>query len=371
MPHNRIATSTDMRITFLFSSLWLSGGVLLAIEYANRLVQRGHSVTLVIPGETLDLTVRQKILPEIKIHAGQLTLRKNVPLWQLPLFLFDLVRVTPSSDVLIATHTPTTAPALLAKLLGKANYVSWLYMDFDEMFHQRPVERRLLHWMPRLVDQIMTISKPLANQAASDTKKPVVVTGAGLARSAHFVDIQHRAYPDRARDGQHWRLLYVGDPRPRKGLQEFLAAAALVYEQIPNLELMIVSKEPCTVTTDVPHQLHIYPSDAELVTLYQAADLFVSCSWGEGLGYPPLEAMVCGTPVVLTDSQGVRDYARHEENCLVVPPRDPAAIAAAVVRLLTEQSLRERAINQGLETVHRYEWDAVIDRVEGALGIFI
>lgn len=60
------------------------------------------------------------------------------------------------------------------------------------------------------------------------------------------------------------RILYVGDNRPRKGLAEFLEAAALVYQQLPSLEMVIVSKEPTTIVTTVPYQLHIYPADDKL-----------------------------------------------------------------------------------------------------------
>ncbi len=352
-----------MRITFLLSSLWLSGGVLLVVDYANRLRQRGHAVTLVTPGGTVDEAVQAKLDPAVKLIEGRIRLTQGARPWLLPLHVWDLVRVTPPSDLIIATHTPTTVPAFLLRWLRKAKYCAWLYMDYDEMFRQRAIERWLLHHMPRHVDLIMPISQPLAEQVKPLTSAPVVTTGSGLARFAAFRESSHLAH-----DGTAWRILYLGDNRPRKGLREFLEAAALAYPQLSTLELVIVSKEPCTITSPVPHQVHIYPADEALVTLYRRCDTFVSCSWGEGLGYPPLEAMACGTPVVLTDSVGVRDYARHEVNCLLVPPRDPQAIANAILRLANDPALATRLAVQGKATVAHYDWDAVIDRVEGALA---
>lgn len=351
-----------MRITFLLSSLWLSGGVLLVVDYANRLVQRGHQVTLVIPGGAIDATVYQKLVTEVKIVEGGWRLTRPTPSWKLAFHVLDLVRSTPCTDVVIATHTPTTIPALLLRFQQKARHQAWLYMDYDEMFRQRPLERWLLRWMPRFFDLLLPISQPLAEQLHHRTKGAVVVTGAGLARQEHF-----SAPAVLKADDAQWRVLYVGDTRPRKGLREFLAAMALVYEQLPNLALVIVSKEPATIATPVPYQLHIYPSDEALGALYRHCNLFISCSWGEGLGYPPLEAMACGTPVVLTDSVGVRDYARHEVNCLVVPPRNPAAIAVATLRLAQDPALAQRLVDQGKVTVRNYEWETVINRVERAL----
>lgn len=351
-----------MQITFLLSSLWLSGGVLLIVDYANRLVQRGHQVTLVTPGGTIDAAVQQKLATEVKLVEGKIRLTKPTPAWKLAFYVFDLAWVAPYTDVIIATHTPTTIPAILLWLLRKTKHQAWLYMDYDEMFRQRPIERLLLQWMPRFFDLLMTISQPLAGQVRHKTKGAVIVTGAGLARQEHFpTDTSAKT------TSAQWRVLYVGDSRPRKGLREFLAAMALVYQHLPNLQLVIVSKEPVTVATPAPYQLHIYPSDETLATLYRHCDLFVSCSWGEGLGYPPLEAMACNTPVVLTDSVGVRDYARHEVNCLVVPPRNPEAIAAAALRLAQDQTLVQRLVEQGRVTVRDYEWETVINRVEYAL----
>lgn len=351
-----------MRITFLLSSLWLSGGVLLVVDYANRLSQRGHAITIVLPAGATDMAVRNKLDAAVQIIESNRHLTKPSPPWQLALQVLALVQATPPTDIIIATHTPTTIPVVLLHLLQKAPHHAWLYMDFDEMFRQRALERFLLQRMPRYFEMIMPISQPLAVEVRDKTKAEIVVTGAGLARREHFAKSAHLNGTDRT-----VRLLYVGDSRPRKGLREFLAAATFVQQQLPNLELLIVSKEPLTVVTTVPYQLHIYPADEVLGALYRHCDVFISSSWGEGLGYPPLEAMACGTPVVLTDSVGVRDYAQHEVNCLVVPPRDPEALAAATLRIVHDPVLAQHLVVQGQETVRHYDWDVVIDRVESAL----
>jgi hypothetical protein len=55
-----------VRISFILSSLWLSGGVRVVVEYANRLTGRGHQVTLVAPGGTLDPDMLSELVPEVK-----------------------------------------------------------------------------------------------------------------------------------------------------------------------------------------------------------------------------------------------------------------------------------------------------------------
>jgi glycosyltransferase involved in cell wall biosynthesis len=163
------------------------------------------------------------------------------------------------------------------------------------------------------------------------------------------------------------RILYLGDTRPRKGLADLLVAVEMATERVEHLELWIASKERFTIESKVPIKFIGQPTRSELAQLYATCDLFVSASWREGFGLPPLEAMACGAPVVLTDSGGVREYACPGENCLMVPPRDPPALAAAMVRVLTDTALAEQMRRKGPPTAARFTWESAVDRFEGAL----
>ena len=64
--------------------------------------------------------------------------------------------------------------------------------------------------------------------------------------------------------------------------------------------------------------------------------------YGEGVPKSLLEAAACGRPMVSTDMPGCRDVVRHEGTGLLVPPRDPAALARAIARLADDPQLRAR-----------------------------
>jgi glycosyltransferase involved in cell wall biosynthesis len=77
-----------------------------------------------------------------------------------------------------------------------------------------------------------------------------------------------------------------------------------------------------------------------LAHLYSTSDLVVSPSLGECLSTVVLEAMCCGTAVVATDVGGIREQM-DENSGVIVPPRDPAALARAICSLLADTNRRQ------------------------------
>ena len=136
-----------MRITFLLSSLWLSGGVRVVVEYANHLTRRGHQVMLATPGGTLDPDIERELEPGVGISQSRVARkeRSGQDPWAIGRLAWSLATAVPPSDVVVSTHTPTTAAGFLAgRVLGKGHLV-WLYQDYEEMFLGRPLETWLLH----------------------------------------------------------------------------------------------------------------------------------------------------------------------------------------------------------------------------------
>jgi phosphatidylinositol alpha-1,6-mannosyltransferase len=86
----------------------------------------------------------------------------------------------------------------------------------------------------------------------------------------------------------------------------------------------------------------------------------------EGFGLVFLEANACGRPVVGARAGGVTDAIRDGETGLLVPPGDPPALAAALVRLLADPGLAARLGQQGRAYVEREgNWDRVAERLLG------
>lgn len=350
-----------MRISFVTPGLTLSGGMLAIVGFANGLAERGHVVSLVSPRGRYDSLV-DLVDAQVRLIWTRRSARP-APGRHLAnaLTALDLATAIPRCDALVATYTPTAIPVLLGAGLGRGR-AYWIYADYPEMFASRPVERWILTALPRHFHAVATYSRASATELARLAETKAAVVGLGLPRWDHF-----RPSPSPA--PRPPVALYVGDARPRKGLADFLEAATIAQRSVPGLRLQIVTKDEPRITCPVPFEHVIRPSDEALAVLYRGCGVFVSTSWFEGLGIPPLEAMACGAPVVVTDQRGARDYARNGENCLVVPIQAPEQVARAMVRIFREHRLAERLRQAGYHTAHGYRWEPALDRFEAVLGV--
>jgi glycosyltransferase involved in cell wall biosynthesis len=132
----------------------------------------------------------------------------------------------------------------------------------------------------------------------------------------------------------------------RKGLPDLIHAWQKIAERRPNARLWLVGEGPqrddlydLMVDLGLHHQVFLPGAFDDVGEILTAADLFVLPSYEEGMSLALLEAMAAGVPVIATDIPGNQLLVRHEENGLLVPTRDPAALRGAIERLLEDRSL--------------------------------
>ncbi len=128
----------------------------------------------------------------------------------------------------------------------------------------------------------------------------------------------------------------------RKGFAVlFRAFAEGVRSVVPEARLVVLGK---VLGFDPPDgcELRGEASSADVALWHAAADVFVLPSLGDNLPVAVLEAMASGAPVVASGVGGIPEEVAHETTGLIVPPRDPVALAGAIVRLLREPDSRRR-----------------------------
>ncbi len=173
-------------------------------------------------------------------------------------------------------------------------------------------------------------------------------------------------YPRQKPPSSNLRLMFLSRGHEFRGADDVIDALLEVYGRgQPNLEIFAMGY-PIDLG-GIPHtQVPALPQP-EFAALLGTMDIFIHPSHFEGLPLPPLEAMASRCAVIST-YVGAIDYLLDGINALVVLPKRPDLIAAAIERLANDKELRESIAETGYKVVlSNYTWDHTVDRFEEAL----
>jgi len=164
------------------------------------------------------------------------------------------------------------------------------------------------------------------------------------------------------------RILFVGRLEERKGIQYLVDAVPKITAKNENVEFVIIGddtknakgqkselqKLKATIERDGTGSYFEFINRVPLNDLpgyYRSADICVVPSVYDNSPYTCLEAMSCGRPVVGTAGGGTKEYLSHDESGIIVEPKDPDAIAGALLKLIEDKELRDRMANNARERV--------------------
>ncbi len=162
-------------------------------------------------------------------------------------------------------------------------------------------------------------------------------------------------------------ILYFGTIEPRKNLIGLIRAYEILREEYKINEYKLViagnrgwlhkeifeAAKKSLYKQDIKFSGFVEPQDK--VYLYNLASLFVYPSFFEGFGFPPLEAMSCGVPVICSNTSSFPEVAGGA--ALMVDPYNRSEIAWAMKEILSDEKLKESLIQKGLVHVQKFSWD--------------
>ncbi|HST04320.1 MAG TPA: glycosyltransferase family 4 protein [Chloroflexia bacterium] len=187
------------------------------------------------------------------------------------------------------------------------------------------------------------------------------------------------------RDGRP-TILFVGRfEEARKGLRWLLQALPIVEPYFPDLRLVVAgSGDPEEMADWLPLRDQTRPDRiiyrsagsvmeveftgfvpaADLPRYYQSSDVYCAPSTGgESFGIVLLESMAAGTPVLASRISGYASVLTHGREGFLTEPKQPASIAAGLIRLLSDSALRAQMAEAGLRTARQYDWPIVAARL--------
>jgi len=172
-------------------------------------------------------------------------------------------------------------------------------------------------------------------------------------------------------------LLSVGTLEPRKNLPGLLRAWRQALPRLPDdLELVIAgapgraSVFAASTMDDLPPRVRLVGrvSDEMLPALYAEAEWFIYLSLYEGFGLPPLEALACGTPAIVSDIPVFREVTADAS--IAVNPQDTHAIADTLLQAATDSASRKTLAEQGLQQAAKFNWQKTAQQTKQLLERF-
>lgn len=154
-----------------------------------------------------------------------------------------------------------------------------------------------------------------------------------------------------------------------KGFELFVKGINKLWSERNDFEVLLFGESPEFIR-DMMTFPYTYlgwiSDDSRLAEIYNEC-IFVNTGTNEALPMPPLEAMSCGSAVVLTNIPGSKEYALNYKNCIIADPHDFRSLSDAISELLDSDTLRNVISQNAINTAKHYDWKEVIKKLVAIL----
>jgi len=302
--------------------------------------------------------------PNFKVRST----RPHTPLIRIPLTLSAELRKNPV-DVL---HVQFTAPPFCpCPVVVSVHDLSFEHLPQTFKRRSRTQLRLTVRHSARQAARVLSLSEhgkqDIISTYGIDSQR---ISAIPLAAPNHFARVTDATELQRVRhtygiDDDY--ILSVGSIQPRKNLARLVRAYALLAEKLgkENVPKLVLAGKRAWLFDETLRSLEEsgvkdsviltgYVPEKDLPPLYSGAMCFVYPSFFEGFGLPPLEAMKCGAPVIVSNTTSLPEVVGDAAIC--VDPYDINAIAGALERVNTDSILREELSIKGQARARLFDW---------------
>jgi GT2 family glycosyltransferase/glycosyltransferase involved in cell wall biosynthesis len=335
---NGLQSRMRPRVTYVLEKMSIAGGVLSVVQLVNRLTLLGWDAKIATHHDH----------NQEHLHAYMLYHHPYVfPSAE------SMIENFPESDVVVATLW-STAEKVRRIADRMPNAVPWYFVQDDEthFFHELDAQgrQRVIRSYDLVPNKIVKSRWLRDRLAGHGHDAEIVPVGFDLDSFYAYVPVEERPM----------RILAMARPKtPRRGFERLVRTLAAVKSKRPHVEVAFFG---CPNLADYGidfeyTDLGEVPNE-RLRALYNSSRVVLDLSDYQALGRIGLEGMACGVATVLTRFGGINEYIRDGENTLAVDPDDEEAVIEAVLRLVDDDALRARLVEEGFRTVERFSCDA-------------
>jgi L-malate glycosyltransferase len=245
----------------------------------------------------------------------------------------------------------------------------------DQGAYTTPAQRRLHKWVARLVDIVLVnaesirrwlIEEGFQSEKIITIRNGIDIDACGMSHTGTNIREQYHIAPHAP------IVLMLSRLDPRKGVDDFLYAAALVSARFPQARFLVVGEKLQTRNrvVSVDHDYHAYlhalteklgltdkviftGRRADVATILAESTVSVLPSLSEGIPNTLLESLAAGVPVVATRVGGIPELVNDGDNGLLVPVKSPPELATSIGKLLSDKDLATRLGIRASATIRR------------------
>ena len=314
-----------LHITYVMTWTGVCGGTKIVLEHANRLVKRGHKITLISHDKKPVWFPMDEQVEFIEVPWEEVLCTK-----------------IPKCDLIVTTYWREIYEAIQQKIAPVIYFEQGDYHLFDP----DKVDERLEKFIQKqfnVVNFIYTVSSYAKDKIKERFNKDAVVIPNAIndkeftvtmigAESSEFKRIKNiiKALEELKAEGYKFKIEWVTPTSPKEN----------------NID--------CIVN----------PPQIEIGNVLRRTDIFICASIYEAFCLPVLEAMTCGAAVITTNNGGNMDFVKNEENALVIKQDDIEDMKSKIKILYQNEDLRKKLIKNALESSEQYHWDNIIPKIE-------
>lgn len=346
------------KICFITPQFKTGGGNRVFIELANKLI-KNNEVEIIYPNNSLEKNTFELNEKVKTISIGKYFNSKVLKLCNMLYTLFWIRKNKKDYNLIITDPIMS----LFYFLLPQKKLYRFVQADDYRIFDDRAIiKNTLLLKFYKKLTKISYRSKKIKYIFNSQYIYEIFLKDSNNQveyKLVHPSINKHIFYDKNIREENKINICIVARKHPWKGFITFIEAwkEFELKDTIDNIYVISHDDLSNFDLSDKKIKRVIPKSDEEIADVMNKSHIFISTSWWEGFGLPPLEAMACGSSVIVSDSGGVNEYAKNEYNCLIYTPKDVNELLKKMNELVENTSKREKLVENSKETIKRFSWE--------------
>lgn len=349
-----------MKISFIVPEISRTGGMRVIFEYANRLSEKGHEVTLYSPYIPFNYYKGQVKPYYIKYRynyaRGFLKGTRKPPdifgerKFNISYHAFINNLTVGDGDAVIATSWPTAFT--VNKLSGRKGRKFYLIQDYEI-------------WNSNIKYVNKSYTLPLNRITVSGYLKDLLLNKFGVESYVILNGIDYNIFnnPGKQFTGAK-QLVFMDHSLENKNAKGAITIVKKLYSKYPELKFTCFGYRKYN---EMPGYITFHENlkDEEIVQLFRQSDIFLYAAKHEGFGLPPAEAMACKCALVGNAVAAIPEFAKHMESAMLADPDKPEELIEGVSYLVENSSELQRiSLNGENEVKEKLNWGKSADMFE-------